>query len=182
MLRSAALFSNSSPIPSGLGDRTSIEAALFESGMVSATARAASRLPFHATVIRFLISLCIGNNENRPPDLLDDIAGEFGRQTGLGVGIGLPDDNQVAISAVNDNLLCGIVGRIAPFAVRVHSGRGHGDPEGLTQCVDGLLGLRADGINVALRDHLDEAHWINLGLAHGEADNMSIVIFGKLSR
>ena len=67
-------------------------------------------------------------------------------------------------------------------AIRVDSGRGHDYPEGLTQCVDGLLGLRADGINDVLRDHLDEAHWINLGLAHGEADNMSIVIFAELSR
>ncbi len=37
-------------------------------------------------------------------------------------------------------------------------------------------------INDVLRDHLDEAHWINLGLADGEVDNLSIVNFGELSR
>jgi hypothetical protein len=30
--------------------------------------------------------------------------------------------------------------------------------------------------------HLDAAHWINLGLSHCEIDNLSIVIFGELSR
>ena len=34
-----------------------------------------------------------------------DIVGELGRQTELDVGIGLPDDNQVAISTVNCDLL-----------------------------------------------------------------------------